>query len=377
MLDVFEASPETLEAYRRRYRHVLVDEYQDVNKAQYRLVRGLAEQHRNLTIVGDDSQAIYGWRGANVRYILAFEDDFPECKVVRLEQNYRSTKTILRAAQAVEQGLLARREKTLWTENAEGVPITLCQAADEHDEATFVAREIERLVSGGECRYGDVAVMYRMNSQSRSLEEAFMKRRIPYQLVGGTRFYERREIKDVLAYLRLILNPSDTVSLERVINVPNRGIGEKTLEDLRTWRSQLGIPAIHALRLLRRADEGDADLATVVPPFDARGRRQLLAFIRLLDDLQEAARQVGLVELYDQVIQRTGYREYLMADKAAEDRWDNVMELRSVVSEYAGLEPGTGLRRFLEEVALMSDVDTMKDQSDAVTMLTLHAAKGL
>ncbi len=377
MLRVFDESPETLTAYRRRYRHVLVDEYQDVNKAQYLLVRSLAQEHRNLTIVGDDAQAIYGWRGASVRYILQFEDDFPECRVVRLEQNYRSTKTILDAAQAVERGLAARREKRLWTQNPDGVPITLCRAIDEHDEATFVAREIERLVAGGSYRYGHCAVMYRMNAQSRALEEAFIKRRLPYQLVGGTRFYERREIKDLLAYLRLLHNPADAVSLERIINVPNRGLGDKTLEDLRMWAVQLGVPAVHALRLLQEADAGQRELAGILPPFGGRARSQLLAFARLLDDLSGAARRLDLVQLFDQVVQRTGYRDYLLLDKAGEERWENVMELRSVVSQYAGLAPGTGLRAFLEDVSLITDVDTLNHEADTVKLLTLHAAKGL
>jgi DNA helicase-2/ATP-dependent DNA helicase PcrA len=386
MLRVFDAAPDVLAAYQQRFRHVLVDEYQDVNKAQYLLVSKLAAQHRNLTIVGDDSQAIYGWRGADVRYILKFEEDFPECKVVRLEQNYRSTKTILEAAQAVEAGLGSRHEKQLWTDNPQGGPIILCQAIDEHDEATFVAREIERLVSSEQVRYGDVAVMYRMNAQSRALEEAFVKRRLPYQLVGGTRFYERREIKDVLAYLRLVNNPMDAVSLERIVNVPNRGVGEKTLQDLRDWASRLGIPIAHALRHLRQLEDGadgrggeatGVHLPTVPAPFTGRPRSQLLAFAKLLDDLGDTARRQGIVDLFDTILLRTGYREFLAADKNGEERWENVMELRTVVSQYAGLQPGQGLRAFLEDVSLVADVDTMKDQVDSVTLLTLHAAKGL
>jgi DNA helicase-2/ATP-dependent DNA helicase PcrA len=377
MLRVFEEAPDVLARYQERYRHVLVDEYQDVNKAQYLLVRLLAALHRNLTIVGDDSQAIYGWRGADVRYILAFEEDFPECRVVRLEQNYRSTKTILTAAQAVEAGLSTRHLKQLWTDNEEGVPITLCHALDEHDEAMFVAREIERLVGSEGQRYGDVAVMYRMNAQSRALEEALVRRRLPYQLVGGTRFYERREIKDILAYLRLINNPADNVSLERIVNVPNRGLGEKTLDDLRLWASQLGIPVHHALRLFRQSESDPEVLAGVAPPFGGRAKSQLLAFVQLLDDLAETSRQANLVDLFDSVVLRTGYRDYLQADKAGEERWENVMELRSVVSQFDGLGPGTGLRAFLEDVALIADLDTLKDEANSITLLTLHAAKGL
>jgi DNA helicase-2/ATP-dependent DNA helicase PcrA len=379
-LRLFEAAPDVLHTLQTGYRHVLVDEYQDVNKAQYLLVKALAEKHRNLTIVGDDSQAIYGWRGANVRYILAFEEDFPEARVVRLEQNYRSSKTILAAAQAVEKGLRLRREKNLWTENDQGVPITICHAMDEHEEALFVARETERLVSQEGHRFRDVAVMYRTNAQSRALEEAFVRRRLPYQLVGGTRFYERREVKDVLAYLRLIYNPADGASLERVINVPNRGLGEKTLDDLRIWAGRLGIPVVHALRLLRLIEDAEREgkeQPDVPPPFAARQRAALLGFVRLLDDLQEAAGRLGIVELFEQVIQRTGYREYVLDDKAGEERWENVKELGTVVAQFAGLDPGSGLASFLEEVSLVSDADTMRDEQDQVTLMTLHAAKGL
>ncbi|HEX2033881.1 MAG TPA: UvrD-helicase domain-containing protein [Chloroflexota bacterium] len=391
MLRVFEAAPEVLSRLQESYDHVLVDEYQDVNKAQYLLVRALAARHRNLTIVGDDSQAIYGWRGANVRYILAFEEDFPECRVVRLEQNYRSTKTILAAAQAVEAGLRLRREKTLWTENAQGVPITICHAADEHDEALFIAREVERLVSqeyapGDDAgarrpyRYRDVAVMYRTNAQSRALEEAFVRRRVPYQLVGGTRFYERREIKDILAYLRLIHNPADGASLERIINVPSRGLGEKSLDDLRTWASRLGIPVAHALSLLRLVDEAEAqgrEAPAVPPPFAPRAKAQLLAFTRMIEELREEATQVDIVKLFESVIRRTGYREYLAEDKSGEERWENVKELGTVVAQFSGLAAGSGLSAFLEEVSLLSDIDTMKEEVDQVTLMTLHAAKGL
>jgi len=380
MVRIFEAAPPVLEQYQQRFRHVLVDEYQDVNLAQYLLVSKLAAAHRNITVVGDDSQAIYGWRGADVRYILQFEADFPEARVVRLEQNYRSTKTILAAAQAVEAGLRERHRKHLWTENPQGGPILLYHAADEYDEAMFVAREIDRLVSSEGCRYRDVAVLYRMNAQSRALEEALVKRRIPYQLVGGTRFYERREVKDLIAYLRLINNPADGVSLGRIVNVPPRGIGERTLDELRAWASQLGIPVAYALRRLQQGEderEPPGEAGRVAAPFSGRARSQLLAFARLLDELATLSQQVGLLELFDQLIARTGYKEYLAADKAGEERWENVMELRSVVSHYAALEPGAGLRAFLEEVALMTDIDTLRDAVDAVTLLTLHAAKGL
>ena len=313
-LRLFDEAPDILQRLQRQYRHVLVDEYQDVNKAQYLLVKQLADEHRNLTIVGDDSQAIYGWRGANVKYILEFEHDFPDCRIVRLEQNYRSTKTILGAARAIEAGLGQRHMKELWTENDTGHPITVCRARDERDEAAFIAREIERLHADG-YKFGDFAVMYRMNSFSRAIEEAFIRRRLNYQIVGGPRFYERREVKDVVAYLRLINNPADTVSLERVINVPGRGIGETTLDQLREWASALGVSVPHALAMLQEAEGDGAPALRVAPPFSDRAARQLVGFQSLMNDLRAAAELEGLVELFDRVIRRTSYADFIRAEK--------------------------------------------------------------
>ena len=373
-LRLFDEVPEVLGYYRQRYQHVLVDEYQDTNRAQYEIVRLLAALHRNITVVGDDDQSIYSWRGADIRNILAFEEEYADARVVKLERNYRSTKHILASAHAVVQGLRSRKPKELWTDKAPGDEVVICQALDEHDEAGFVANEIERLVGAGQRRYRDCAVMYRMNAQSRSLEEAFVRRRIPYQLVGGTKFYARREVKDLLCYLRLAYNPADEASLRRVINVPARGIGARTLAALDDWAAQRGESPLVALLALYAAQQRDTELAH---PFRGRACAALLGFARLMADLVAAAQESPLEDLFDQVLNRTDYRAALEKDVGFEERWENVLELRNVVSEYTELEPPTGLLAFLEEAALVADLDTLSDDRNAVTIMTLHSAKGL
>ncbi len=373
-LQLFEAVPDVLGRYQQRYQHVLVDEYQDTNRVQYEIVRRLAAVHRNITVVGDDDQSIYSWRGADIRNILAFEDEYPDATVVKLERNYRSTQHILDSAHGVVRTLRSRKPKRLWTERAPGDEVVVCQALDEHDEAGFVANEIERQVGAGRRRYRDCAVMYRMNAQSRSLEESFVRRRIPYQLVGGTKFYARREIKDLLCYLRLAYNPADEASLRRVINVPTRGIGARTVAVLDDWAARRGEPPLVALLDLYAAEQRDTEPAH---PFQGRARTALLGFARLMADLSAAAREIPLEDLFDQMLARTDYRAALEKGDRFEERWENVLELRNVVSEYTELEPPTGLLAFLEETALHADLDTLRDDRDAVTLMTLHSAKGL
>ncbi len=373
-LRLFEEAPEVLGYYQRRYQHVLVDEYQDTNRVQYEIVRRLAAVHRNITVVGDDDQSIYSWRGADIRNILAFEEEYADATVVKLERNYRSTQHILASAHGVVQSLRSRKPKRLWTDKAAGDEVAVCQALDEHDEAGFVANEIERQVGAGRRRYRDCAVMYRMNAQSRSLEEAFVRRRIPYQLVGGTKFYARREIKDLLCYLRLAYNPADEASLRRVINVPTRGIGARTLAVLDDWAARRGEPPLVALLSLYAAEQHDTELTH---PFQGRARTALLGFARLMADLSAAARERPLEDLFDQLLARTDYRAALEKGDRFEERWENVLELRNVVSEYTELEPPAGLLAFLEETALHADLDTLRDDRDAVTLMTLHSAKGL
>ncbi len=386
-VELFRQVPEVLEAYRRRWHFLHVDEFQDTNHVQYELVRLLGAEHRNVFVVGDIDQSIYTWRGADYRNVLRFEKDFPEAHTVYLEQNYRSTQTILDAAQAIIEKNPNRKPKRLWTEKGHGPKIIVHEAYDEVDEANFVVREVARLVARGEARRNEIAVMYRTNAQSRSLEEAFVRAAVPYVLVGGTRFYERREVKDLLAYLRVVHNPFDMMSLERIVNVPPRGIGEKTWADLLWWAGELGVPVYTALQVLatlveqRGAPEDKAEsplLPDVPPPFDRRAERVLCAFQALLQELMQARQTLNVLELLDLIVERTGYEAYLRdGSDEGEDRWENVKELRNVAAQYAFLPPESGLTTFLEEVALVSDADEVDTERDAVTLMTVHTAKGL
>jgi DNA helicase-2/ATP-dependent DNA helicase PcrA len=377
---------EIREKYQERFLHVLVDEFQDTNIAQYQLARLLAGKHNNICVVGDPDQSIYSWRSADIRNILNFERDFPDARTVLLEQNYRSTQVILDAAHAVISGNKQRKQKSLWTDKGGGEPIVTYEAYDEEEEADFVASEIASLARDGH-DYGDVAVMYRTNAQSRALEEALIRARIPYQLVGGTRFYERREVKDLLAYLRLVHNPFDVVSFTRVVNVPGRGIGAKTMSELERWARELGVPLYTALQVIA-AQEGAAPAGDLPAagrhPVGARQARTLVDFLRMLDDLADLASKNNLSTLLDAVLERTAYRRYLFAENdepEAEERWANVGELRNVAAEYDGLAPGNALVAFLEDVALISDADTIAEAEEGraarVTLITLHSAKGL
>ena len=376
------------EKYQGRFLHVLVDEFQDTNIAQYQLARLLAGKHGNICVVGDPDQSIYSWRSADIRNILNFERDFPDARIVLLEQNYRSTQTILDAAHAVIAGSKQRKQKSLWTDQAGGEPIAVYEAYDEAEEADFVATEIGELVND-ERRYSDVAVMYRTNAHSRALEEAFIRATIPYQLVGGTRFYERREVKDVLAYLRLVHNPYDVVSFARIVNVPGRGIGAKTLAELERWSARLAVPVYTALQVLARQESsrggGGGDLPPAERhPIGARQAKTLAELLSMLDDLAGVAAKNNLSTLLDAVLEQTGYRRWLFDESEeaeAEERWANVGELRNVAAEYDGLEPGHALVSFLEDVALVSDADTIVEDDETnrgrVTLITLHSAKGL
>ncbi len=384
-VELFRQVPEVLKAYRRRWHFIHVDEFQDTNQVQYELVRLLGAEHRNVFAVGDVDQSIYAWRGADYRNVLRFEEDFPEAHVVYLEQNYRSTQTILDAAQAVIARNPHRKPTRLWTTKGPGPKIVVHEAYDEVDEANFVVREVARLVARGEARRHEIAVMYRTNAQSRPLEEAFVRAAVPYVLVGGTRFYERREIKDLLAYLRLVHTPFDLVSLERIINVPPRGIGQRTWSALLGWAEALNVPVYTALQVLAGGQEGHGAgeeqsplLPDVPPPFDRRAERVLGDFFTLLQELIRARREHNVLELLDLIVERTGYELYVRdGSDEGEERWANVKELRNVAAQYAFLPVEEGLTRFLEEVALVSDADQVDTSRDAVTLMTLHTAKGL
>jgi DNA helicase-2/ATP-dependent DNA helicase PcrA len=367
-VQLFRNQPEVLAKYQARYLHVMIDEFQDTNLAQYILSKQLAGKYKNICVVGDPDQSIYSWRQANLRHILDFEKDYPDVKIVFLEQNYRSTQTILKAADHVIAANQQRKQKKLWTENEVGVPISVVQTYNEQEEAYFAVNEVEKLVARGHWKAGDIAIMYRTNAQSRALEEEFVRYGFPYRLVGGTRFYERREVKDVVAYLRLIHNPHDTVSLSRIINVPGRGIGQRTIAELTTWANEKGLSYYDALRLISQGEES---------PFASRSAQALSHFVNMLDELIARSGELSLIDLLDLVLERTGYKKYTLESADGEERWDNILELRTVAVGYRDLEPRESLSAFLEEVALVSDVDELDEKVDAVTLITLHQAKGL
>ncbi|MFL7809863.1 MAG: ATP-dependent helicase, partial [Anaerolineae bacterium] len=363
----FREHPALLERYQQRYQYVLVDEFQDTNAVQYELVRQLAGGHRNLFGVGDEDQSIYAFRGANFYNILKFEKDYPDTTKILLEQNYRSTQTILDVANATIAPNTQRTPKKLFTRRDQGTMVFTHEAFDENQEGRWVVEKIQDLIRHGTMP-GNCAVMYRTNAQSRALEDAFLAQGMPYKLVGATRFYARREVKDLLAFMRLVHNPYDTVSLLRVINVPPRKIGAKTLDSLVTWADQQGLPVYDALQELAEMDK---------PPVSAGARRALLGFYDMWREWVAVADEISALELLDKVIEDTGYGPYLRdGSEEGEDRWENILELRSVASEYAHLPTDESLQAFLEEVSLVSDVDNL-DDTEAPTLLTLHSAKGL
>jgi DNA helicase-2/ATP-dependent DNA helicase PcrA len=370
-VQLFRNSPETLAKYQSRYLHILVDEFQDTNLVQYELIKQLGGERHNICVVGDPDQSIYSWRFADLRNILSFEKDFPEAKVILLEQNYRSTKLILETASSVISANQLRKPKKLWTDNESGELTNVVETYTEQEEAQFVVSEVERLVGEGKARLGDCAVMYRTNAQSRALEEAFIRYGTPYKLVAGTRFYERREVKDIIAYLRVIQNPHDSVSFLRIINIPGRGIGQRSLSQLADWAKSLGVSQYEALKLIAEQKEGEG------PPFSPRLVKALAGFLDLMQEFIARSQELNLVDLFDLVIKRTGYEEYLLGGKDGEERWDNVLELRTVAAEYRHLKPEEGLTTFLEGVTLVSDVDGLDETVDAATLVTLHQAKGL
>jgi DNA helicase-2/ATP-dependent DNA helicase PcrA len=366
-VELFVKNPDVLRGYQGRFRHLFVDEYQDTNLAQYRMVSMLAGQHRNLTVVGDDDQSIYGWRGADVRNILSFQADYPDATVVTLEQNYRSTQPILSAAHSVIRHNTARAEKRLWTDRTGGEPVRLISVYDEQEESLAVCAEIEQLIGREDFSLSDCAVLYRTDAQSRAFEEALLRRGIPYRLVGGMRFYERREVKDVLSYMRLLLNPRDMVSLARVINMPRRKIGDKTVRELERLAGERGMTA---LEVCGWVTPGDGVPGAAVAP--------LHAFAEMMTRLSQLALRAPLPELMQKVIDETGYGRMLRdGTPEGDERWSNLQELEGLAGEYLDHDPPNGLRAFLENVALVSDVDSLDREGSGVTLITLHQVKGL
>ena len=362
---LFQQCPEVLEYYQNRWRYMMVDEYQDTNHAQYMLVSLLAAKSQNLCVVGDDDQSIYKFRGATIENILSFENQFKNTAVIRLEQNYRSTQTILDAANEVIQHNVGRKGKNLWTDNGAGEKIRLEKVQNEREEAKFIADTIEEDVSKG-MRYGDHAVLYRMNAQSSVIEQYFIKAGIPYRLFGGTKFFERKEIKDMVAYLSIIINPSDTVRLSRIINEPKRAIGDATVATVMNIAVQADIPVFE---VLRHADEYGAL---------ARKSVHLMQFASMIESFRDAALNLPLDELLDRVVEETGYAAMLKAqgDEGA-TRMENIGELKSTMMKYQQENPEGTLEGFLEEIALYTDLDDLNEQDDSVLMMTMHSSKGL
>jgi DNA helicase-2/ATP-dependent DNA helicase PcrA len=359
---LFVVAPDVLDAYRNRFTHILVDEYQDTNRAQNEIVLMLAARHHNVCVVGDSDQSIFGWRGADIRNIVEFEEAFPDAAVIPLEQNYRSTKTILDAANAVIANNVTRVPKELWTEGDAGGPIVRYRAEDEYDEAAWVATEIGRLQEFEGLQPADVAVFYRTNAQSRALEEALVRAAISYKVVGGTRFYDRREIKDLLAYLRLLANPADEVSARRIVNVPRRGIGDASAERLARWARQHGRSFVDALEHTEEAG---------VTGKAVKGAAELCELLSALRHM--AAGGAGPGVLVETVAERTGYRAELEAEDTLEahGRIENIAELAGAAGDYEHLD------EFLESVALVADADELDASDGRVSLMTLHTAKGL
>jgi DNA helicase-2/ATP-dependent DNA helicase PcrA len=376
-LHLFEARDAVHQRYADRYLHTLVDEFQDTNLVQYQLARLFASVHGNITAVGDPDQSIYSWRAADIRNIQHFQRDFPGSEVILLEQNYRSTGHILSAAHAVIDRADGRPQKHLWTENPAGDKVIEYEAPYGEEEGAFIGNEIRRLMRTADYQHSDFAVMYRTNAQSRAIEEAFIQQGIRYRLVGGTRFYDRREVRDLIAYLRLIQNEYDTVAFQRIINVPGRGIGQKSTGDLLRAAAELGISPVAAGTRTAKGDPG-------LPTFRANILNAVGGFVTLIDQLAADCERLTVAELLDRILAAINYRAHLeVSDREhAAVRWENVQELRSVAAQYQDAaqdaDRDSSLATFLEEVALVSDIDDRSDdEPDAVTLITLHSAKGL
>ena len=365
-VQVFRDDPEILGRYQNRFEHCLIDEYQDTNRPQYLFARLLAEKHGRIFVVGDDDQSIYAWRGADLGNILNFEKDFPNAHVIRLEQNYRSSQVILDAGNAVIRNNLGRKGKELWTNRDRGEPLRLSRCADEVDEAQWIARESKRLRAA--YTYGQIAVLYRTNAQSRALEDGLRYQAIPYVIVGGVRFYERMEVKDVLAYLRLIVNPSDSISLYRILNTPRRGIGRTSLAKLEAFAASEGITPSDALS---RAIDVDG--------LTARAKAAMGQFHGMIEGFRNQLEDEPAHLLAGRIVQETGYLQTLEELTPAEtiSRSENVQELLVAIEDFVQRSDTPSLSAFLREVALVTDVDQWREEADAVTLMTLHSAKGL
>ncbi|MBR9946304.1 DNA helicase PcrA [Clostridiaceae bacterium Marseille-Q4145] len=366
-VELFQSCPDVLESYQERFRYIMVDEYQDTNTVQFKLISILAKKYHNLCVVGDDDQSIYKFRGANIKNILDFEEVFPDARVVKLEQNYRSTKHILDTANAVIAHNRGRKEKALWTENGEGEPVFFQQFQTGYDEAEYVAGEIRKKVRNGEGEYKDFAVLYRTNAQSRLFEEKFLYANIPYKLIGGVNFYSRKEIKDILAYLKTIDNGKDDLAVRRIINVPKRGIGNVSLNKVQSYAEDMGMSFFEALE--------DAEHV----PGLGRASIKIQPFVTLIHELRLRLADMSLEELIEEILDRTGYSQELKEEDTdeAKARLENIDEFISKAVSYEEGEEHPTLSGFLEEVALVADIDSLEESDNRVLLMTLHSAKGL
>jgi DNA helicase II / ATP-dependent DNA helicase PcrA len=367
-VELFETFPEILSEYQEKFRFISVDEYQDTNRAQYILIKLLAQKYKNLCVIGDADQSIYSWRGATIQNIMDFEKDYSDTKIIALEQNYRSTQVILDGANGVIQKNRTRKEKNLWTNREGGEKIKHWLADNERHEAEMIAREIEKHMIGREyLDYNDYVVLYRTNAQSRVMEEVFLRNGIPYKIVGGVKFYERKEIKDIIAYLRVIQNPNDSVSLMRIINNPSRKIGAKTIDSIREFSHRNGISMYKGMLL---ADE--------IPEINAGKASSIEEFIKTIKELQQLNTEFSASGVIKHTVELSGYKKMLNDGSIeGEARLENISELISVAQKYDKLEPGVSLGIFLEEISLIADIDTLDNQDNAVTLMTVHSAKGL
>jgi len=369
-IKLFKLVPEVLEYYQRRFRYVMVDEYQDTNRAQYMLVKMMADRHQNICVVGDSDQSIYRWRGADIQNIMSFEKDYNNATVVMLEQNYRSTKRILEAANKVIDKNTGRKPKNLWTENIDGEKLNYYEADNEHDEAQFVVGRVKEHIDSGKYKASDIAVLYRTNAQSRVIEELFVKSNLSYTIVGGTKFYDRKEIKDLLAYLRLVANPADDISLRRIINVPKRGIGNTTLDKIQDYAN------LHDISLFQTIQEIDK------LGLSGRFTKMLKEFGDQLRGWVQMQEYLPVMELVEELLEKTGYRDMLKNDSSleAEGRLENINEFLTVAKEFEDVNEDKTLVAFLTDLALIADIDKVEDDdetSEKILLMTLHSAKGL
>ncbi|MCH2524923.1 MAG: UvrD-helicase domain-containing protein [Dehalococcoidia bacterium] len=370
---LFSDDPDTLNWYQNHYTYILIDEFQDTNTSQYALTKQLSGKHKNICVVGDPDQSIYSWRNADIRNILSFQQDFPGTKLIKLEENYRSTKNILDAAYKVISTNTNRIERGLHTNNDLGTPIIIEEAYNPDEEAQMLLKEIQRLKELHNYNLNDFAFMYRVNAQSRAVEEGCLRYGIRYNLIGGLRFYQRKEVKDIIAYLRILANPNDEVSLLRIINIPTRGIGQRTIDSLVQFARSEGIPLYSAIQAI-----ADPKLGEEIGDFTSRTSKSLRGFLDIINSLAKTSQTTPVAQIIDQVADITGYRAYLYKDKElGRERWENVQELRSTAMEFDKMAPEESLTSFLEGIGLISDIDNLTENEDAITLITLHQAKGL